>query len=93
MSAQARLLAKRSFVVTAVIAAYTIHVSVQPADARHPYGHFKAEYFSAVLEGVLIVVAGTGCALVPNATPRRREATADATANAELPATAEVAHV
>ncbi len=43
--------------------------------------------------GVLIVVAGTGFALVPNAMPRRREATADATANAEVPATAEVAHV
>jgi cation diffusion facilitator family transporter len=28
-----------------------------PPDAEHPYGHHKAEYFSAVLEGVLIVVA------------------------------------
>jgi cation diffusion facilitator family transporter len=29
----------------------------KPADTDHPYGHHKAEYFSAVLEGVLIVVA------------------------------------
>jgi cation diffusion facilitator family transporter len=28
-----------------------------PADANHPYGHTKAEYFSAVLEGALIIVA------------------------------------
>jgi cation diffusion facilitator family transporter len=29
----------------------------KPADADHPFGHTKAEYFSAVIEGVLIVVA------------------------------------
>jgi cation diffusion facilitator family transporter len=28
-----------------------------PADENHPYGHEKAEYFSAVLEGALIIVA------------------------------------
>ena len=28
-----------------------------PADANHPYGHDKAEFFAAVIEGVLIVVA------------------------------------
>jgi len=28
-----------------------------PADAGHPYGHGKAEYFSAALEGALIFVA------------------------------------
>lgn len=44
-------------VVTAGVAFYAIRVSAQPADARHPYGHSKAEYFSAVLEGVLIVLA------------------------------------
>lgn len=44
-------------VVTAGVALYAIRVSSQPADAEHPYGHTKAEYFSAVLEGVLIVVA------------------------------------
>ena len=44
-------------VVTAVVALYAIRVSLTPADAEHPYGHTKAEYFSAVLEGVLIVLA------------------------------------
>ena len=34
-----------------------LRVSAKPADREHPYGHHKAEYFSAVLEGVLIVLA------------------------------------
>ena len=34
-----------------------IHVAARPADPGHPYGHYKAEYLSAVLEGVLIIVA------------------------------------
>ncbi|MGO7741036.1 CDF family cation efflux transporter EmfA, partial [Rhizobium johnstonii] len=29
----------------------------KPADHDHPFGHHKAEYLSAVTEGVLIVVA------------------------------------
>jgi cation diffusion facilitator family transporter len=44
-------------VATAVAALLAIRLSLQPADANHPYGHHKAEYFSAVLEGVLIIVA------------------------------------
>lgn len=44
-------------VATALAAVWALHVSLQPADARHPYGHTKAEYLSAVLEGVLIVGA------------------------------------
>lgn len=44
--------------VAAAIAAFiAIVYSAKPADADHPYGHHKAEYFSSVLEGVLIVVA------------------------------------
>ncbi|HEX5999917.1 MAG TPA: cation transporter, partial [Hyphomicrobiaceae bacterium] len=43
--------------VTAAVALYAIHVAHQPADRRHQFGHHKAEYFSAVIEGVLIVVA------------------------------------
>lgn len=31
--------------------------SAVPADDNHPYGHHKAEYLSAVLEGVLIALA------------------------------------
>jgi cation diffusion facilitator family transporter len=44
-------------VITAAVALFTIYVSSQPADRRHQFGHHKAEYFSAVVEGVLIVVA------------------------------------
>lgn len=32
-------------------------MAARPADDGHPYGHGKAEYFSAVLEGVLIILA------------------------------------
>jgi cation diffusion facilitator family transporter len=44
-------------VISAFAAFWAIKVSQAPADADHPFGHHKAEYFSAVLEGVLIVVA------------------------------------
>ena len=44
-------------VATAVAALLALRYSAMPADANHPYGHYKAEYFSVVLEGVLIVVA------------------------------------
>jgi len=44
-------------VVTAVAALVAIHYAAQPADANHPYGHHKAELFSAILEGVMIIVA------------------------------------
>jgi cation diffusion facilitator family transporter len=44
-------------VATAVAAFFAVRVSAAPPDADHPYGHHKAEYLSAVLEGVLIVVA------------------------------------
>jgi cation diffusion facilitator family transporter len=43
--------------VTAIAALVAIRFSAQPADANHPFGHHKAEYFSAVLEGALIIVA------------------------------------
>ena len=44
-------------VATAIAALLAVRVSAQPADSNHPYGHSKVEYFSAVLCGVLIVVA------------------------------------
>jgi cation diffusion facilitator family transporter len=43
--------------VTAIAALAAIRISARPADRQHQFGHHKAEYFSAVLEGVLIVVA------------------------------------
>ena len=44
-------------VLTAIAALAAVRISAKPADANHPYGHSKVEYFSAVLEGVLIIVA------------------------------------
>ncbi|MBP1807387.1 cation diffusion facilitator family transporter [Rubellimicrobium aerolatum] len=44
-------------VVTAVVSLLAVRTSAKPADAEHPYGHGKAEYFSAVVVGVFIVVA------------------------------------
>jgi cation diffusion facilitator family transporter len=47
-------------VVAALAALYAVHLAAQPADERHPYGHHKAEYFAAVIEGALILVAAIG---------------------------------
>ncbi len=44
-------------VATALVALIAIRIASTPADAHHPYGHHKAEFFSAVLEGVMIIVA------------------------------------
>jgi cation diffusion facilitator family transporter len=44
-------------VVTAIAALMAVRLSAEPADKNHPYGHHKVEYFSAVLEGVLIIIA------------------------------------
>lgn len=44
-------------VATAGAAFTAVWLSAIPPDANHPYGHHKAEYLSAVLEGVLIVIA------------------------------------
>ena len=44
-------------ITTAIAALIAIQIAAKPADANHPYGHHKAEYFSAVLEGVMIVIA------------------------------------
>ncbi|MBX6743803.1 MAG: cation diffusion facilitator family transporter, partial [Acetobacteraceae bacterium] len=44
-------------VAAALTALAAVRYSAIPPDANHPYGHTKAEYFSAVLEGALIVLA------------------------------------
>lgn len=44
-------------VATAIAALLAIRVAALPADANHPYGHHKAEFFSAILEGVMIIIA------------------------------------
>ncbi len=44
-------------VAAAGIAFGALHFAAKPADANHPYGHDKAEFFAAVIEGVLILGA------------------------------------
>jgi cation diffusion facilitator family transporter len=44
-------------VATALAALAAIRIAARPADANHPYGHHKAELFSAILEGVMIILA------------------------------------
>lgn len=44
-------------VVASAFAFYAIYLASQPRDMNHPYGHGKIEFFSAGLEGVLIVLA------------------------------------
>lgn len=44
-------------VVTAMTVIIAIRIAARPADAEHPYGHHKAEYLSAIVVGIMIVVA------------------------------------
>jgi cation diffusion facilitator family transporter len=44
-------------VAASLIALGALRFAARPADANHPYGHDKAEFFAAVIEGVLISVA------------------------------------
>ncbi|MFT8395748.1 cation diffusion facilitator family transporter [Propionibacterium sp.] len=43
--------------VAAVIALIALKVSIRPPDDNHNFGHSKAEYFSAICEGMMIFVA------------------------------------
>lgn len=52
----------------ALLALWMLRVAVVPPDDKHPFGYGKAEYFSAVVEGALIVVAAL--AIVATALPR-----------------------
>ncbi len=45
--------------VTAIVALIALKVAVRPPDAGHHFGHGKAEYFSAGLEGLMIFIAAT----------------------------------
>jgi len=51
--------AMESFVnlASAGFALAMVRVARQPADAEHPYGHHKAEYFSSAFEGLAIILA------------------------------------
>lgn len=45
-------------VVAGVIGLYSLYVAAKPRDSDHPYGHGKAEFLSAAVEGTLIGIAG-----------------------------------
>lgn len=44
-------------VAASLVALIALRIAARPADANHPYGHDKAEFFAATIEGVLIVLA------------------------------------
>jgi cation diffusion facilitator family transporter len=54
--------AMESFVnlASATFALLMVTISQRPADADHPFGHSKAEYFSSGFEGLLIAGAAAG---------------------------------
>lgn len=44
----------------ALMALAMLTLAMRPADAGHPHGHGKAEYFSSAFEGLLILIAALG---------------------------------
>jgi len=45
-------------VAAGFIGLYSLYISAKPRDINHPYGHGKAEFLSAAVEGTLILSAG-----------------------------------
>ncbi len=45
-------------VLAGFIGLYSLYVAAKPKDIDHPYGHGKAEFLSAAVEGTLIIAAG-----------------------------------
>lgn len=45
-------------VVAGFIGLYSLYVAAKPKDIDHPYGHGKAEFISAAVEGTLVLSAG-----------------------------------
>ena len=45
-------------VIAGFIGLYSLYLAAKPSDVNHPYGHGKAEFLSATVEGTLIFVAG-----------------------------------
>lgn len=44
-------------VVAGFISLYSLYVAAKPRDKEHPYGHGKAEFVSAAVEGSLVTIA------------------------------------
>ncbi len=45
-------------VIAGFISLYSLYIAAKPRDENHPYGHGKAEFLSAAVEGSLVLVAG-----------------------------------
>jgi cation diffusion facilitator family transporter len=45
-------------VLAGLIGLYSLHIAAKPRDEDHPYGHGKAEFLSAAVEGALVTMAG-----------------------------------
>lgn len=45
-------------IIAGLFGLFSLHMSAQPRDKKHPYGHGKVEFVSALLEGGLIALAG-----------------------------------
>ena len=45
-------------VTAGFIGLYSLYIAAKPRDKDHPYGHGKAEYISAAVEGTLVLSAG-----------------------------------
>ena len=43
-----------------IVAFIMLTIAARPPDKEHSFGHDKAEYFSSLIEGVLIVLAAIG---------------------------------
>ncbi len=46
-------------VAAGLVALFAVRLAAKPADAQHTYGYDKAEFFAAVVEGMLIVIAAS----------------------------------
>ncbi|MBX2907018.1 MAG: cation transporter [Taibaiella sp.] len=44
--------------VAGILGLYSVTLAARPRDTNHPYGHGKAEFITAAVEGTLIMVAG-----------------------------------
>lgn len=44
-------------VIAGIISLYSLYLSAQPKDHNHPYGHGKAEFVSAAVEGILMIMS------------------------------------
>ncbi len=49
-------------VVAGFLGLFSLNLAAKPRDPNHPYGHGKAEFLSAAVEGTMITIAG--CAII-----------------------------